>query len=224
VAERLTTIGQVHTVKTRIKDPDHLIEKIIHDFIVHTWDLQKKPVANICEGDHEEFITRFKEKGCMIHRHPFGYRSVHYLVEFSPSRVESTMVEIQVRTILEEAWSEIDHIIRYPYGDGKKALSPYLLFLNRLLGNADEMGSFIKILNDNVSGNSQRSEEMARKERSPINYFRNNLHELPIEYRRKELLEERIKSLERQLASKKTIPRYDNVADAFIPPRKETSS
>lgn len=29
VAERLTTIGQVHTVKTRIKDPDHLIEKII---------------------------------------------------------------------------------------------------------------------------------------------------------------------------------------------------
>jgi putative GTP pyrophosphokinase len=84
---------------------------IIHDFIVHTWDLQKKPVANICEGDHEEFINRFKEKGCMIHRHPFGYRSVHYVVAFSPSRVESTMVEIQVRTLLEEAWSEIDLIL-----------------------------------------------------------------------------------------------------------------
>jgi len=60
------------------------------------------------------------------------------------------MVEIQVRTILEEAWSEIDHTIRYPYGDGKRTLSPCLLFLNRLLGNADEMGSFIKLLNDHV--------------------------------------------------------------------------
>ena len=98
VAERLNTIGQVHTIKTRIKDPDHLMEKmirkklenpgmiinlknyslmicdlvgvralhlfkedwqIVHDFIVHTLELQKKPVANICEGDHEEFINRF---------------------------------------------------------------------------------------------------------------------------------------------------------------------
>ena len=101
------------------------------------------------------------------------------------------MVEIQVRTILEEAWSEIDHIIRYPYEDGKKALPPYLLFLNRLLGNADEMGSFIKLLSDNVAGNSRRSEGMAQKERNPISYLRNNLHELPIEYRIKELLEER---------------------------------
>jgi len=29
VAERLNTVLPVHTVKTRIKDPDHLIEKII---------------------------------------------------------------------------------------------------------------------------------------------------------------------------------------------------
>ncbi|MFW6115290.1 MAG: RelA/SpoT domain-containing protein [Thermodesulfobacteriota bacterium] len=263
VAERLNTLSQVHTIKTRIKDPDHLIEKIIrkkiedpnmtigvkgycrtikdlvgvkalhlfkedwqkiHDFIVCTWNLQKKPVANICEGDNEEFVNRFKEKGCMIHKHPFGYRSVHYVVKFSPSRVESTMVEIQVRTILEEAWSEIDHLIRYPYGDGKKVLSPYLLFLNRLLGNADEMSSFIKILNDHVPGNTRRSEETAAKEKNPINYFRNNLHELPIECRIKELLEERIKSLEKQLASIKTMPRYENVADAFMSPKHEPPS
>ncbi|MBW2003640.1 MAG: GTP pyrophosphokinase [Deltaproteobacteria bacterium] len=256
VAERLNTIGQVHTIKTRIKDPDHLIEKIIrkkregstmtidlktysrmitdlvgvralhlfkedwhviHDFIVHTWDLQKRPVANICEGDHEEFINRYKEKGCMIHRHPFGYRSVHYLVVFSPSRSESTMVEIQVRTILEEAWSEIDHLIRYPYGNGKKVLSPYLLFLNRLLGNADEMGSFIKLLNNNVEGNGQNSEAMSRKDIDPINYFKSDVIDLPIQYKVKELLEERVKSLEMYLASLKTIPRYENVADAFDP-------
>jgi ppGpp synthetase/RelA/SpoT-type nucleotidyltranferase len=254
VAERLNSIGQAHTIKTRIKDPDHLIEKIIrkkieglpmtinlksyssvigdlvgvralhlfkedwqiiHDFIVKTWDLKKKPVANICEGDHEEFIRRFKEKGCAIHRHPFGYRSVHYLVEFSPSRLESIMVEIQVRTILEEAWSEVDHMIRYPYGNGKKALSPYLLFLNRLLGNADEMGSFIKILNDNVEVSRKGPQALGREEKNPISYFRSDVKGLPVEYKIKELLEERIKSLEKYLASLKRMPHYDNVADAF---------
>jgi len=76
--------------------------------------ITEKPVANICEADPEEFITSFKQSGCMIHRHQFGYRSVHYAVIFSPSRIESTTVEIQVRTILEEVWSEIDHLIRYP--------------------------------------------------------------------------------------------------------------
>lgn len=260
VAERLNTVLPVHTVKTRIKDPDHLIEKIIrkriqdptmiislknyplvvkdlvgvkalhlfkedwriiHDFIVHTWDLQKKPVANICEGDPEEFITSFKQSGCMIHRHQFGYRSVHYAVIFSPSRIESTTVEIQVRTILEEVWSEIDHLIRYPYGNGKKTLSPYLLFLNRLLGNADEMGSFIRLLNDNMERNGQSSQVISQKDHDPIKYFKKDVMGLPIQYRIREVLEERIKSLERHLALLETMPCYENVADAFDSKRNQ---
>ncbi|MCF8082314.1 MAG: GTP pyrophosphokinase [Deltaproteobacteria bacterium] len=256
VSERLGATGLVHSTKTRVKDPDHLIEKIIrkklrephlditlgnytqlipdlagvralhlfkekwqriHDFIFQTWDLQKPPVANVCEGDFKTFIRRFKEKGCLIHKHPFGYRSVHYLVTFSPSKMESTIVEVQVRTLLEEAWSEIDHLIRYPYGNDKKALVPYLLFLNRLLGNADEMGSLIKLLNDHMENTAQGFESKGPSEGAPINYMRKDVQELPNGYRVKALLEERLKSLEAYLTSLKTMPPYDTVPDAFRP-------
>jgi len=51
----------------------------------------------------------------------FGYRSIHYLVELPPGQLESQdlrwyqglVAEIQVRTILQHAWAEIEHDIQY---------------------------------------------------------------------------------------------------------------
>ena len=51
----------------------------------------------------------------------FGYRSIHYLVEMAPGQLESRdlrwyqglVAEIQVRTILQHAWAEIEHDIQY---------------------------------------------------------------------------------------------------------------
>ena len=51
----------------------------------------------------------------------FGYRSIHYLVEMAPGQLESPdlrwyqglVAEIQVRTILQHAWAEIEHDIQY---------------------------------------------------------------------------------------------------------------
>ena len=58
-----------------------------------------------------QLITKvFRDNGCEINLHKAGYRSVHYLVK---SRLSNRIViaEIQVRTIFEEGWSEIDHQI-----------------------------------------------------------------------------------------------------------------
>ncbi len=51
----------------------------------------------------------------------FGYRSIHYLVELAPGQLEpqdlrwyqGLVAEIQVRTILQHAWAEIEHDIQY---------------------------------------------------------------------------------------------------------------
>jgi ppGpp synthetase/RelA/SpoT-type nucleotidyltranferase len=51
----------------------------------------------------------------------FGYTSLHFLVKYPDSRTQLTeyrlfndlIVEIQVRTILQHAWAEIEHDIRY---------------------------------------------------------------------------------------------------------------
>jgi ppGpp synthetase/RelA/SpoT-type nucleotidyltranferase len=51
----------------------------------------------------------------------FGYQSIHYLVKMKPNRIclpeycqyDQLIAEIQVRTILQHAWAEIEHDIQY---------------------------------------------------------------------------------------------------------------
>lgn len=184
----------VHSVRYRIKDSEHLIEKIIrkkiedsnsnitldnykedvtdliglralhlykddwenvHDFIMDKWNCIKTPVANYRNGDADEYVEFFKSKGCLIKIHKYGYRSVHYLIETQPAKMKF-YAEIQVRTIFEEAWSEIDHTIRYPYDLDNVIFFQFLLILNRLAGSADEMGSYIKFLKQELT---QREKE-----------------------------------------------------------------
>jgi hypothetical protein len=52
--------------------------------------------------------------------------------------------EIQVRTIFEEGWSEIDHRVRYPNFSDDELVSYFLAIFNRLSGSADEMGTFVQ--------------------------------------------------------------------------------
>jgi putative GTP pyrophosphokinase len=57
----------------------------------------------------------------LLEEERFGYQSIHYLVRIKPERGQlaeyerfrSTIVEIQVRTILQHAWAEIEHDIQY---------------------------------------------------------------------------------------------------------------
>jgi len=54
--------------------------------------------------------------------------------------------EIQVRTLFEEGWSEIDHRVRYPNFSDNPLLAYFLNIFNRMSGSADEMGSFLNDL------------------------------------------------------------------------------
>ncbi len=102
--------------------------------------------ANVREGDD---TSRFEELGIQIHSRKSGYRSVHYLIEFYPTS-QKVIAEIQVRTIFEEGYGEIDHQLRYSHKEIPKVLEANLLLFNRIAGSADEMASFINLLNDNL--------------------------------------------------------------------------
>lgn len=184
----LMKTSHVHSVRYRVKDAEHVVEKIIrqrindpqqvitienykheltdliglralhlfkeewlsiHKLITSTWDLKEKPTAFYRSGDSVEYNKRFEEYGCEIKEHPHGYRSVHYIVETKLAK-KTILAQIQVRTIFEEAWSEIDHKIRYPYDQDNPVFSQLLLLLNRLAGSADEMGTFIQYLKNEL--------------------------------------------------------------------------
>ena len=69
------------------------------------------------------------------------YRSVHYIIKY-----KGVYLEIQVRTLFEEGWGEVDHAIVYPYFQDDQILKKYTELLNRLSGLADEMSSFFYLL------------------------------------------------------------------------------
>lgn len=193
----LKTAG-IHSYRTRIKDPEHLIEKIIrkrkekftkyknigkdnyekyltdiigircfilfkedwklfHNFIMGQFynnsDLYIKdpekdficdssrnyiaeaPKVHIRNGDNDKIYEGIIAPGRIIKDRV--YRSVHYIIKY-----EGAYIEIQVRTLFEEGWSEVDHAKVYPYYTEDPVFNQYTNLLNRLTGLADEMGSF----------------------------------------------------------------------------------
>lgn len=129
---------------------DECIE--IDESIRKTWNLCEPVIIYIREGDstHSELTTR----GGEIKQHKFGYRSIHYIINSQPEKTELT-AEIQVRTIFQEGWSEIDHRVKYPDYSDNPEIKLFLQVFNGLAGSADEMGSFVKNLTKVLSDHEQ---------------------------------------------------------------------
>jgi putative GTP pyrophosphokinase len=114
----------------------------IHDIVQQNWQAHEEPVAYHREGDPAELLGEFRSAKCKTEVHPAGYRSVHYVVTSTPLK-DTHRIEVQVRTVFEEAWAEIDHIVRYPRKSDDKLLASFLDLFNSVAGNADFMGSFL---------------------------------------------------------------------------------
>ena len=133
----------------------------IHNEILKFWEVAETPQINVRPGDYNMELLKetMKNLNCEIIVREHGYRSVHYLIQTKSETGEKLFVEMQVRTVFEEAWSEIDHIIRYPYDVDNPILNDYLSIFNRIVGSADEMGTFIKNLKPAVIENMEYSDE-----------------------------------------------------------------
>ena len=144
----------VHTIKSRIKDPEHLIDKVdrkraegkeitvsnlfetitdlagvrvlhlypkefdkIHQALMAEieggqWKLLENPVAYTWDPESEK---HFGEMGLTTERRDTYYTSIHYVIRPNNQVKNSPCCEIQIRTLFEEIWGEIDHRINYPY-------------------------------------------------------------------------------------------------------------
>lgn len=135
----------------------------IHSYILNCWAPVEKVKAYIREGDEGGIIDSYRENGCDVEPHLSGYRSIHYIISTQPT-LKRILSEIQVRTIFEEGWSEIDHKVRYPNFSDSKLISYFLTIFNRLAGSADEMGTFVKDLTAEISLQQLKYEEVKRNE------------------------------------------------------------
>jgi len=170
----------IHSIRTRIKNFDHLREKIeqkskendpitpenvfdritdiagvrvlhlyqqqftkIHECIqrqLHQgdWALYEKPTAYTWDPESRDF---FAKHGLMVEVKESFYTSIHYIVK--PRADSIVTCEIQVRTLFEEIWGEIDHIINYPNQTDILACCEQIRVLARLVGAGSRLGDSI---------------------------------------------------------------------------------
>lgn len=170
----------VHSIKTRLKDPDHLVEKIrrkeaqgrsinrenvfseitdlagvrvlhlyqaqaapIHQFLIgkirsREWVLVEKPVAYSWDPDACEF---FEGLGLRVKIKPSHYTSIHYVVR--PKKNAISACEIQVRTLFEEIWGEIDHTVNYPTPTENIATREQLRVLSKLVSTGSRLADSV---------------------------------------------------------------------------------
>jgi len=242
--ERILKCTHVHSLNYRIKDNEHLLEKIIrktladperqisienyqqeitdlvgvrvlhlfkedwsriHEYMRDNWEFVEQPVAYVRHGDSKRILKFYEEKNCRIEEHPYGYRSVHYLIQGGIGK-EKVTVEVQVRTIFEEAWGEIDHVVRYPYHLDNDMLVRLSSILNRLAGDADELGTYMRYLkthNDQIEASHQREIESKNQ---IIDRLREQINELAIDSTQKITMTNNLNKLEN---TKKQHPEVD---------------
>ena len=115
----------------------------IHDYVFDNWEFFVVPKVNYKKGDPPKLLDAYTKKGLALNEHAFGYRSIHYNIKIKPGRQEM-IAEVQLRTLFEEAWSEIDHHVRYSNNRGVDGAELYLGVLNNITSNADKIASHIR--------------------------------------------------------------------------------
>jgi len=184
IADLLNKEKSIHSIKYRVKDREHLIEKIIrkssgdpeflktyanyeknvkdliglralhlfkedwvdiHRFISGNWEFYTPPRASYKKGDPQALLDMYAEAGFELNEHRNGYRSIHYHLLIKPGRQEM-VAEVQVRTLFEEAWSEIDHYFRYGPNKEESQIESYLGILNNITSNADALASHMNMV------------------------------------------------------------------------------
>lgn len=176
----LSPFPSIHSLKDRLKDPEHLRDKLqrkvekgititkdslfrevtdlagvrilhlyqeqfenIHTEIINNisngdWILREEPKAYTWDPETQDFFSRL---GISTEVRDTYYTSVHYLVK--PNNKSDMCCEIQVRTLFEEIWGEIDHAINYPHKTESVACAEQLRVLSKLVSTGTRLSDSI---------------------------------------------------------------------------------
>ena len=116
--------------------------------------LFKKIEINVRPGDQDIYSKHFKSGVESLFDILDGryYRSIHYSVYNN-----GHCLEIQVRSIYDEAWSEIDHNLLYPYFLDNQSLVEFSKILNRIAGCSNELSSYFRTVVKNENHGSKNT-------------------------------------------------------------------
>lgn len=102
--------------------------------------IAEMPKAYYAYGDD---ISMYEAAGIRWEIRENGYRSVHYIISF-----QKTYIEIQTRTIYDEAWSDCDHSYVYKHEENAShsALEELSQILCKLTNISNDLGEEMRVI------------------------------------------------------------------------------
>ncbi|GGH49244.1 (p)ppGpp synthetase [Frigidibacter albus] len=103
------------------------------------WALNETPKAFTWDPEASRFFAGFDLE---VVQRDTSYTSVHYLIKPRPDAL--ACCELQVRTLFEEIWGEIDHRINYPDPTDDIACKEQLMVLSKIVGAGSRLADSIQ--------------------------------------------------------------------------------
>jgi putative GTP pyrophosphokinase len=122
----LAGVRILHLFQQNFTDIDGIIRQKVTD---GDWFFGEHPKAYTWDPEAAEFFRKFD---LTVSEKPTSYTSVHYLVR--PRKDSPLCCEIQVRTLFEEIWGEVDHQINYPVPSDSVACREQIKVLSKIVG------------------------------------------------------------------------------------------
>lgn len=170
VVTDLIGVRVLHLLKSECIAIDHAVRATWDPSEVIVYSRMGDSVLNaIAEMDDVRSIT-----------HSNGYRSIHYIIHLQPEKSVLT-AELQVRTIFQEGWSEIDHRVKYPDFSDDPLVAYFLNVFNGLAGSADDMGSFLMDLIQSkleTDTEAKQAQEIIKTQNNSLDNINKQLKEL----------------------------------------------
>ena len=103
--------------------------------VMGDWAFVKEPKAYTWDPESQQL---YEELGILTEVRDTYYTSVHYIVKPNNNK-NPVCCEIQVRTLFEEIWGEIDHSINYPHETESIACKEQLRVLSKLVSTGTRL-------------------------------------------------------------------------------------
>lgn len=153
----LVGVRVLHLYTRQIQEIDAALREVFQEA---QYELLEGPFARSWDDESRQFF-----RGCQIETQdsPSMYTSVHYVIG-SASRTKIT-AEIQVRTLAEEVWGEVDHSINYPHKTESVACAEQLKVLARVTSSASRLVDSIFLTMEDDRRRRRVSEDASRARR-----------------------------------------------------------
>lgn len=132
----LAGVRVLHLFQDSFGDIDSVIRHKIAD---GDWVLRERAKAYTWDPEAAEYFGNFDLD---VSTKPTSYTSVHYLI--SPRLESPICCEVQVRTLFEEIWGEVDHQINYPLPSESVACREQIQVLSKIVGAGSRLLDSLK--------------------------------------------------------------------------------